>query len=242
MREYRTKLADWPLYLCHILTNCSGEEVATRSFAALLLKQYMEANPALAAGQPAIVAAVKSSLVRLLADPDTQVRHHVGSVVTRVLSEVELKGWPELLPSICQVLAAPDSPAALLDGALYALKLIVEDQRRELTDDKNGAPINSFAPLLLKYFTSPDPAIRENAVTCINEYVLDMPPIYLRMGDNLLKGLFSLTGDPTPSVRKMACRAIVSLAQLQADVVAAYIEQIIKYLISATQDSSEDVV
>ena len=82
-----------------MLTSCSGEGAATRSFAAVLLKQYMEANPALAAGQPAVVATVKSSLVRLLADGDADVRHRVASVVTRVLSEVELRGWPELLPS-----------------------------------------------------------------------------------------------------------------------------------------------
>ena len=241
VREYQTKLADWPLYLCHVLTSCPGETAATRSFAAVLLKQYMEANPALAAAQPAVVATVKSSLVRLLADADADVRHRVASVVTRVLSEVELRGWPELLPSLCGVLAAPDSAPALLDGALYTLKLVVEDQRRELCDEANGAPINALAPLLLRHLASADAAVRENALCCIGEYVLDMPPVYLRMGDALLKALFALTGDAVPAVRKLACRAIVSLAQLQTDVVAAYIAPIVKYLVAATQDSAPDV-
>ena len=67
----------------------------------------------------------------------------VGILITTIASKGELGNWPELLPSLCQLLDSDNYNAC--EGSFGALQKICEDSA-EVLDSDNSRPLNILIP------------------------------------------------------------------------------------------------
>lgn len=153
--------AEWPLYLSYILSVCAHEQTAALTFAGVLLKQYVRAHwrrgVTEGGGRGAVLgAAVKKAVLASLASPLPEVRRSGANVAATVVERTGFAGWPELLPLLAGALTT--APPFVVDGVLYTLTLIFEDQHRALDDPEKGAPLQFLAPQLIAVVAGGNPA------------------------------------------------------------------------------------
>ena len=169
--------AEWPLYLSYILSVCAHEQTAALTFAGVLLKQYVRAHwrpsspgstsTSTSGNTPMLDAAVKKAVLASLASPVPEVRRSGANVAATIVERTGFAGWPELLPLLSGSLTT--APAYVVDGVLYALTLIFEDQHRALDDPAAGAPLRYLAPQLIAVVAgNPAGAGANDALPCTN--------------------------------------------------------------------------
>jgi len=102
-------------------------------------------------------------------------------------------------------------------------------------------PLNVLIPKFLAFFQSPNPSFRKYAITCLNFFLVDLPPSLLVNMDAFLQGIFRLASDSSPEVRRRVCQALVTLTELRVDFLLPYMNNIVQYIIHANRDENEEV-
>lgn len=235
------QIPDFNLYLLYILSQPHYEEYS-RTVAGLLLKNNLLHN--FGHLQPQFKQVFKAHILSLLGDPSPSVRRTVGTILTTFFSKEEsvCLHWPELIPSFVSCMDSGDFKKA--DGAFSALLKICEDSPRKLEEEKDmqgQCPLNFLIPKFLSFFTSTHGIFRQYAISCVNQFVVEMPHALLSNLDNYLQGLFHLANDTNSEVRKRISQAFVMLLEMKPDFLAPHIKQIIKYMLHTTQDEDESV-
>lgn len=235
-----SQLPDFNNYLAFILCRAEGQSVEVRQVAGLLLKNSLKAHYAMLA--PVYQEYIKSELMLCIGSSDRHIRATVGTVISVIVQQGLVKGWPQLLGALLQCLESNDYNHA--EGALDALSKICEDSPRELDADVPGIserPIKVFLPRLLKMFSSPHATLRKLALSSVNQFIVLMPnALYVNM-DNFLKELFPLAHDSAPEVRKLVCAALVQLLEVQSRFLQPHLRDVIEYMLQANQDEDAEV-
>lgn len=85
--------------------SCAADE-PTRSLSGLILKNNVKAHyhnfP------PEVTNFIKMECLQNVGDPSALIRATIGILITTIASKGELTNWPELLPSLCQLLDSED--------------------------------------------------------------------------------------------------------------------------------------
>ena len=170
-----------------------------------------------------------------------------------------LRGWPELMPALYGMLdqaltqqqqqqqqhqhqpeAAAAAAAAVVvsaGGALSCVAKICEDLGALL----ELSVVTQLVPRLLRFFAFPDEGPRLSAVEalmhlgCWAEHdevaarVLGPEPL-----NNYLAGLSSLTGDPSPRVRRAVCESLVELLQRAPGRLAPAAPSVVEFMLAAS--------
>lgn len=235
-----SQLPDFGNYLAFILARAEGKSVEVRQAAGLLLKNNLRTSFHL------MIASyqqyIKSELLPCLGAPDRHLRSTVGTVVSVIVQQVQVRGWPELMQALVQCFDSNDFNH--MEGALDALSKICEDIPEELDADVPGLPeraINIFLPRLFQFFQSPHVSLRKLALSSVNQFIVFMPTALLLSMDQYLQGLFTLSQDPAPEVRKLVCAALVQLLEIRPDFLQPHMRNVIEYMLQANQDSDADV-
>lgn len=97
--------AEYNNYLIYILTQLKGENEGVRAMAGLLLKNNIRSY--FDSFHPEVKEYIKNSCVAALGDPQPLVRSTIGTVITTICSR-GLKNWPNLLPSLYNLLEHTD--------------------------------------------------------------------------------------------------------------------------------------
>lgn len=235
-----SQLPDFNNYLAFILCRAEGQSVEVRQVAGLLLKNSLKAHYAMLA--PIYQEYIKSELMLCIGSSDRHIRATVGTVISVIVQQGLVKGWPQLLGALLQCLESNDYNHA--EGALDALSKICEDSPRELDADVPGIserPIKVFLPRLLKMFSSPHATLRKLALSSVNQFIVLMPnALYVNM-ENFLKELFPLAHDSAPEVRKLVCAALVQLLEVQSRFLQPHLRDVIEYMLQANQDEDAEV-
>lgn len=212
---------------------------AARSAAAIMLKNNAKSQYK-TIPEPS-KAYIKSTILAGLQDSNAQIRNFVGNVITEVIRQGGVMGWPQALPELLSMAANESgrmSPEAQ-DGAMGALFKICEDNKRALDQDypNQGRPLAYLLPKFLELTTSSDPKLRSRSLSAINVFLND--PIALTARDNIdtiLRHVVQLTADTSDDVRRFACRTFALLADGMPAVLVPHIEGIVDYTLTQQKD------
>ncbi|ODQ54556.1 karyopherin Kap104 [Saitoella complicata NRRL Y-17804] len=236
--EQAKSLPDLNNYLAYILVRSTDQEIPVRSAAGLLLKNNARlyyhdiAEP--------VLNFVKEAVLNGLADDQHLIRSIAGNVITTIVSRGGVIAWPEVLPRLMDML--DNSTGATQEGAFSALCKICEDSSHELDQDYNGQrPLNFMIPKFLTFCENPNPKLRENAIFCLNQFVMIKSQSLNIHIDSFLAAIFNLATDTTPEVRKNVCQALVQLLDARPDKIEPNLNSIVEYMMYSTSDDDETV-
>ena len=228
-------------YLCVTSVNSTGLNQeswhAARSAAAITLKNNVKT--AFSSISQTSMIYVKSKITQGLQDSNVQIRSYVGNVITEIVRQGKITGWPEVLPDLVALIENANGQASpeAQDGAMGAIFKICEDNRKALDSEyQTQRPLAFLLPKLLNFTASSNHKVRSKALASINNFLAD--PIALTVRENIssiLPQIVQLTADPNEDVRRFVCRTFALLADGMPQVLMPEIEGIVTYTISQQQ-------
>ncbi|KAK3114229.1 hypothetical protein LTR53_007658 [Teratosphaeriaceae sp. CCFEE 6253] len=245
LRQARSS-PDFNNYLAYITVTPSAPEGfspnayhAARSAAAIMLKNNFK-SASRSIPEPSVVY-VKSTILVGLQDGIAQIRNFVGNVVTEVVRQGGVLGWPQVLPELLAMVANENGQlsAEAQDGAMGALFKICEDNKRALDQDypNQGRPLAYLLPKFLELTGSSSAKLRSRALSAINVFLNE--PIALTARENInsiLPRVVLLTSDDNEDVRRFVCRTFALLADGMPSVLLPHIEGVVDYTLSQQKD------
>ncbi|OJD34564.1 arm repeat-containing protein [Diplodia corticola] len=186
-------------------------------------------------------AFIRSTILNALQDPSEQMRNYAGNVITEVVRQGGILGWPQILAELISLVSNQSGSVSpeTQEGAMGALLKICEDNRRALDREYQGQrPLDFIFPKLLDFTNSQRPKVRANALAAINVFVPDKQTAVVSSLDALLLALFRLASDNSGEVRKHVCRAFVHIAEISPEKIVPHMEGLVDYMV--TQQRSVD--
>jgi len=211
---------DFNNYLVYVLTNLKTENEATRSMSGLILKNNIRMHDITL--QPEHLEYIKHQCLQAVGDSSPEIRGTVGILITTIASNIGLHNWPQLLPSLCEMLDNQDYNVC--EGAFSALQKICEDSAGIL----ENMPLNTMIPKFLEYFKHSSPKIRSHAIACINQFIINRSQALMLNIDSFIENLFHLSSDEDHEVRKNVCHGLVMLLEVRMDRLMPHMSQIIE--------------
>ncbi|KAJ9186404.1 hypothetical protein P3X46_001980 [Hevea brasiliensis] len=238
--QHFTQIPDFNNYLAFIFARAQGTSVEIRQAAGLLLKNNLRS--AFKSMDPAYQQYIKSELLPCLGAADKHIRTTVGTIISVIVQQERILGWPELLQALMQCLDNNDINH--MEGAMDTLSKICEDIPQELDSDVPGLagrPIDVFLPRLFQFFQSPHASLRKLSLGSVNQFIMLMPTaLYLSM-DQFLRGLFLLACDPASDIRKLVCSAFVQLIEVNPSFLEPHMKNLIEFMLQANKDNDDEV-
>uniref|UniRef100_A0A182WMC8 Transportin-1 n=1 Tax=Anopheles minimus TaxID=112268 RepID=A0A182WMC8_9DIPT len=233
--EELNQYPDFNNYLIYVLTKLTSENEPTRSLSGLILKNNIRIHGAQL--QPGILEYIKQECLMALSDPSPLIRATAGILITTIANTGELQNWPELLPTLCDMLDSQDY--IVCEGAFGALQKICEDAADTLDSSALNRPLNIMIPKFLQFFRHSSPSIRSYAIACINQFIVHRTQALMVHIDTFIENLFHISSDDDREVRKNVCRGLVMLLEVRIDRLTPHMNNIIEYMLVQTQDSDE---
>ncbi|ORY16360.1 armadillo-type protein [Clohesyomyces aquaticus] len=178
---------------------------------------------------------IKSVILVGLQDPNVQIRNYAGNVITELVRQGGIMGWPQVLSDLVALISNANGNVSTQaqQGAMGALMKICEDNKRALDRDYQGQrPLNFIFPKLLEFTASPLPKVRSDALASINLFIPEKPPAVLSNLDALLQQLFRLASDESAEVRKHVCRSFVHITEVAPEKIVPHMEGLVDYMVS----------
>ena len=178
---------------------------------------------------------IRSIILVGLQDSNAQMRGYAGNVITEVVRQGGIMGWPQVLSELISLVsnASGDLAPQAQEGGMSALLKICEDNKRALDKEYQGQrPLNFIFPKLLEFTTSPLPKVRADALAAINLFIPDKPPAVVSHLDALMQHLFQLASDSSDDVRKHVCRAFVHIADIAPQQIVPHMEGLVEYMVT----------
>lgn len=172
-----------------------------------------------------------------LGDQSPLIRATVGILITTIANKGGILNWPELLPTLCELLDSQEY--SLCEGAFGALQKICEDSAEVLDSNELNRPLNIMIPKFLQFFRHSSPKIRSHAIACINQFIIHRTQALMVHIDTFIENLFHLSSDEDHEVRKNVCRGLVMLLDVRMDRLMPHMNSIIEYMLLRTQDSDD---
>ncbi|OMO87359.1 CLIP-associated protein [Corchorus capsularis] len=238
--QHYSQFPDFNNYLVFIFAHAQGASVEIRQAAGLLLKNNLLS--AFKSLDPAYQHYIKSQLLPCLGEAKKDIRNTAGTVISVIVQQGRILGWPELLQALVQCLDSNEINH--MEGALDTLSKICEDVPHELDSDVPGLserPIDVFLPRLLQLFQSPHASLRKLSLGSINQFIMLMPTALFLSMDQYLQGLFVLSRDPVAEVRKLVCAALVQLIEVNPSFLEPHLKNVIEFMLQASKDDDDEV-
>ncbi|KAF1947427.1 ARM repeat-containing protein [Clathrospora elynae] len=178
---------------------------------------------------------IRSVILLGLQDPTSQIRGYAGNVITEIVRQGGIMGWPQILSDLISMVSSADGNVSTQaqEGAMSALLKICEDNRKALDKQYQGQkPLNFIFPKLLELTTSPHARVRADALASINVFVPEKPQAVISNIDALLQQLSQLASDPSEDVRKHVCRAFVHIADIAPQKIIPHIEGLVEFMVT----------
>lgn len=207
-----------------MLTKLKREDEPTRSLSGLILKNNIRMHGSNL--QPEIIEYIKHECLQAVGDASPLIRATVGILITTIASNGGLQNWPQLLPSLCDMLDNQDYNVC--EGAFSALQKICEDSAEILDSATLNRPLNVMIPKFLQYFKHSSPKIRSHAIACINQFIINRSQALMLHIDAFIENLFNLSSDEDHEVRKNVCHGLVMLLEVRMDRLMPHMAQIIE--------------
>ncbi|KAH7128429.1 armadillo-type protein [Dendryphion nanum] len=184
---------------------------------------------------------IQSIILHGLQDSNSQIRSYAGNVITEVVRQGGIMGWPQVLSELVTLVSNTSSNVSpqAQEGGMSALLKICEDNKKALDREYQGQrPLSFMFPKLLEFTASPLPKVRADALSSINLFVPDKPEAVMTNLDTLMQQLFTLASDSSDDVRKHVCRAFVHIADIAPQKIVPHMEGLVDYMV--TQQRNQD--
>lgn len=236
---------DFVYYLTYIFSTSqvaqlgfSGPSLFTiRYSAAINLKNYIKLSYHSIPKQA--LAYIKSSVVQTLQDTNPQLRGFAGTVITEIVQQGGLLGWPEVLSDLLSLVnnESQNVPLEAQEGAMSALAKLCEDNKKLLNREVQGQqPLVILVPMLLKFTNHTDSRIRRFALQTLNVFIPQKPKALISVLDSYLARLFQLANDASAEVRRIVCQSLVQLVDTRPDLLAPHVEGLVNYILAQQQN------
>ncbi|KAI8320666.1 ARM repeat-containing protein [Martensiomyces pterosporus] len=215
------------------------ENGPVRAVAGLLLKNNVRQD--FDNISPHVLDYVKRKSIDAIGDPDTLVRHTLGTVIATVVALGKIKNWPEILPRLMQLLDSAEYP--LVEGAWDILRKICEECGHELEEpfEDGTRPLNVMLPKFLAFFSSESPILREYAISTTTLFVGQRSECMQPLMDTFVVELFKRANDDNAEVLKSVCKAVVALLESRPDKLVPELENVVNYMLHTTQNSNQEI-
>ncbi len=100
--EALNQYPDFNNYLVFVFAKLDSEDEPTRAIAGLILKNNVKSY--YINFPPEIKVFVKQEAMQAITDPSPLIRATAGTLISTIAMRGELSDWPELLPSLCQLI------------------------------------------------------------------------------------------------------------------------------------------
>lgn len=233
--EELNRYPDFNNYLIYVLTKLTSQDEPTRSLSGLILKNNIKIHAS--SLQPEVIEYIKKECLMALGDPSPLIRATVGILITTIANKGGILNWPELLPTLCEMLDSQEY--SICEGAFGALQKICEDSAEVLDSNELNRPLNIMIPKFLQFFRHTSPKIRSHAISCINQFIIHRTQALMIHIDTFIENLFHLSSDEDHEVRKNVCRGLVMLLDVRMDRLMPHMNSIIEYMLVRTQDNDD---
>lgn len=186
--ETLNQYPDFNNYLIFVFTKLKTEDEPTRAIAGLILKNnvklYYGSFP------DEIKTFIKQESLLCIGDPSPLLRATAGTLISTIAMRGELVNWPELLPTLCQLIDSSEFCSCEVStcscfllcvcgwevlsflykyhcdvhthsqGAFSTLHKICEDCSDQLDSDALNHPLNVLIPKFIQFFTHQNSSIR----------------------------------------------------------------------------------
>lgn len=189
---------------------------------------------------------IRSSILSGLSDQNAQIRSYAGNVITEIVRQGGLLGWPQVLSELISLIDNSQSnvSAETQDGAMGALLKICEDNKSALNKTYDGQrPLDFLVPKLLEFTASSNSKVRSKALGTLNSFIDEpLPQAMQSIASKLMHQLFELAGDQDDDVRRFVCRSFTKLSKVLPAMIAPHLGGIIDYiLIQQKSDPNSDL-
>lgn len=213
---------------------------AARSAAAIMLKNNVKSSYR-SIPEPS-KEYIKSNVLLGLQDSNNQIRNYIGNVITEVVRQGGILGWPQVLPDLVRMVANQNGQGTTesQDGAMGAIVKICEDNRKALDQEyQTQRPLAFLLPKLVEFTRDSNPKVRSRALNAINVFFSDPIALTVRQNiDEILPEIVRLARDESDDVRRFVCRSFALLADAMPEVLVLHVQGIIDYTISQQKDST----
>lgn len=125
---------------------------------------------------PEVQHYVLKQVPAMLADPNRSLREHAGTLISVILAQTHIAGWPDIMEHIIYAL---DSDSVLLQqGTLGALEKILEDHGFDLSSpeaDQHFQHMTRLVPKLLALIASGREEVLNAALKCVSHLIPHRP-------------------------------------------------------------------
>ncbi|KAF2124803.1 ARM repeat-containing protein [Dothidotthia symphoricarpi CBS 119687] len=180
-------------------------------------------------------AYIRSIILVGLQDPSAQMRGYAGNVITEIVRQGGIMGWPQILSDLINMISNADGnvSAQAQEGGMSALLKICEDSRKALDRQYQGQrPLSFLFPKLLEITNSPVPKVRVDALASINVFIPDKSQTVLSNLDALMQQLFQLASDSSEEVRQFVCRTFVHIADIAPEKIIPHMSGLVDYMVT----------
>lgn len=235
-------------YLCTHSTPPPGLDAtgyhAARSAAAVMLKNNVKATYK-SLSEPNKTY-LRSTILLGLQDQNTQIRSYAGNVITEMVRQGGILGWPQVLS---ELIALVDNTSANVsseaqDGAMGALLKICEDNKNALNKVYEGQrPLDFLIPKLLDFTLSENHRVRAKALGTLCSFITEpLPQAMEQNAEKMMMQLFQLANDQNEDVRRFVCRSFTKLALNLPAMIAPHLGPIVDYiLVQQTSDPNSEL-
>lgn len=193
---------------------------------------------------PQSLAYIKASSIQTLQDPTSpQIRNASGSLISEIIAQGGLEGWPDLLDTLIPMMTNASGSVNQItqESALSALWKICEDHAKLLLRAAPGQqpPLNIILPNLMRCTTSHLPNVRSMALSSITAFISRRPPALIASLEQFLYHLFQLASDPDTDVRKNVCKSFILIADISPEKLAPHMNDLVTYIILQQQNNED---
>ena len=186
---------------------------------------------------------IRSNILLGLRDLSAQIRNLAGNVVTEVVRQAGVAGWPEVFSDLLSMISNENgtTPPEAQEGAMSALLKVCEDNKKALGKVyRSQIPLDTIIPRLLDFTSSPLPKVRANAIASLNIFIPEKSVSLMSNLNTFLTRLFDLANDTSNDVRKQICRAIVQIAEVAPAKIAPHMDGLVTYMVTQQRNVDND--
>lgn len=208
-----------------------------RSAAAIKLKNLFKTSYKQLS--PEAITYIRGMIIPCVGDDSLQVRNSVGLVISELVKQGGVMGWPEVYVQLFNKAQSDESPKAR-EGAARALLNICEDNVKQLIRMPGGQrPLDELLPRFYGLMKNDSPNVRAIALECVNFFMEYKPPSIFNSVDTLLGMVFQLATDTNDEVRRYVCRTLSGLVEMKPEAILPHLNGLVDYLITQQRNTLE---
>lgn len=178
---------------------------------------------------------IKSHILQGLKDTTTQIRSHTGIVISEIVKQAGILAWTQVLTDLVSLIQNADGSSSpeTQAGAMGALKMICEDNRKALNKNYNGnRPMEVLVPKLIDFTNSPNADVRWQALATLQSFMTDNPPEAMHVNaESILHCLTQRADDNSSEVRGYVCRLFTSLTTMLPQLILPHFDGVVDYIL-----------